>query len=100
MPKVMVIYYSRTGNTEKMAELMAQGCREVSGVEVEMVKLPGVDMTAVLEAHGFAQAPAQKLSDILAVEVGFERIVPGGKPGILMPVATVEMGEAADDFDV
>jgi NAD(P)H dehydrogenase (quinone) len=53
MPKVMVIYYSRTGNTEKMAQLMAQGCREVSGVEVEMVKLPGVDMTAVLEADGY-----------------------------------------------
>jgi len=54
MPKVMVIYYSRGGNTEKMAELVAQGCREVSGVEVEMVKLPGVDMTAVLEADGYA----------------------------------------------
>ena len=54
MPKLMVIYYSRTGNTEKMAQLMAQGCREVLGVEVEMVELPGVDMTAVLEADGYA----------------------------------------------
>jgi len=54
MPKVMVVYYSGTGNTDKMAELIAEGCREVSGVEVEMTKLPGADMEAVAEADGFA----------------------------------------------
>ena len=54
MPKVMVIYYSQGGNTEKMAQLVAEGCRQVRGVEVEMAKLPGVDMQAAGDADGYA----------------------------------------------
>ncbi len=54
MAKIAVIYYSGTGNTEKMAQLVAEGCRQVAGVEVEMIQLPGVDMQAVLQADGCA----------------------------------------------
>jgi NAD(P)H dehydrogenase (quinone) len=54
MAKVMVIYYSKTGNTRKLAELIAEGAREVSGVEVEMIELPGGDMAAVAAADGYA----------------------------------------------
>ena len=54
MAKVVVVYYSKTGNTEKMAELIAEGCREVSGTEVEMVKLPGADMDTIAPADGYA----------------------------------------------
>ncbi len=54
MPKVAVVYYSKSGNTEKMAELIAEGCRQVEGVEVEMVSLPGADIEAVSGADGFA----------------------------------------------
>jgi flavorubredoxin len=36
MPKILVLYYSRTGNTEKMAKAVAEGARLVSGVEVEL----------------------------------------------------------------
>jgi flavorubredoxin len=54
MPKVAVVYYSESGNTEKMAELVAEGCRRVEGVQVEMVRLPGAEVGAVCEADGFA----------------------------------------------
>jgi len=54
MPKVSIVYYSKTGNTHKLAELVAEGCQEVSGVEVEMIRLPEFDMQAVLEADGLA----------------------------------------------
>lgn len=54
MPKVAVVYYSKSGNTEKMAELIAEGCRRVEGVGVEMVSLPGADMEAVSTADAFA----------------------------------------------
>jgi len=54
MAKIAVIYYSKTGNTEKMAELVAEGCRQVPGVEVRMMKLPELDMQGVLEADGHA----------------------------------------------
>jgi len=36
MPKVLIIYYSQTGNTEKMAEALSEGIRNVGGVEVEL----------------------------------------------------------------
>lgn len=36
MPKVLVLYYSRTGNTEKMSKSVAEGVRSVQGVDVEL----------------------------------------------------------------
>ena len=34
MSKILVAYYSRTGNTEKMANAVAEGAKRVSGTEV------------------------------------------------------------------
>jgi flavorubredoxin len=34
MPKILVFYYSRTGNTEKMANAVVEGVKSVQGVEV------------------------------------------------------------------
>ncbi|MEM2102278.1 MAG: flavodoxin domain-containing protein [Candidatus Bathyarchaeia archaeon] len=36
MTKILVLYYSRTGNTEKMAHAVAEGARTVQGVEVKL----------------------------------------------------------------
>ena len=36
MSKILVVHYSRTGNTEKMAKAIAEGARLVQGVEVEL----------------------------------------------------------------
>lgn len=36
MSKILVLYYSRTGNTEKMARAVAEGARSVQGTEVEL----------------------------------------------------------------
>ena len=36
MTKVLVLYYSRTGNTEKMAKTVAEGAKAVQGIEVEL----------------------------------------------------------------
>ncbi|MFA4030054.1 MAG: hypothetical protein GDYSWBUE_001449, partial [Candidatus Fervidibacterota bacterium] len=36
MPTVLVIYYSRTGNTQAMAEAVAEGAKSVPGVKVEL----------------------------------------------------------------
>lgn len=36
MAKILVLYYSRTGNTQKMAEAVTEGTRSVQGVEVEL----------------------------------------------------------------
>ncbi len=39
MPKVLIIYDSKTGNTQKMSEAVAEGVKSVKGVEVEMYKV-------------------------------------------------------------
>ena len=39
MPKVVVIYDSQTGNTEKMAKAVVDGVRMVEMVEVELLKV-------------------------------------------------------------
>jgi flavodoxin I len=36
MPRILVLYYSRTGNTEKMATAVAEGARTVRGATVEL----------------------------------------------------------------
>jgi flavodoxin I len=36
VPKILVLYYSQTGNTQKMARAVAEGARTVPGVEVEV----------------------------------------------------------------
>lgn len=36
MPEILVLYYSRTGNTEKMAKAVVEGAKTIQGVEVEL----------------------------------------------------------------
>jgi flavodoxin I len=36
MPKILVLYYSRSGNTEKMAEAVVDGAKSVGNVDVEL----------------------------------------------------------------
>ena len=38
--KIVVIYDSRTGNTEKMAKVIAEGAGTITQVEVKMFGLP------------------------------------------------------------
>jgi flavorubredoxin len=54
MPKILVLYHSRTGNTRLMAEAIEEGAEMVQGVEVE------------LKDH----AEAEELADFDAIVVG------------------------------
>jgi flavorubredoxin len=36
LPKILILYYSRTGNTEKIAMAVAKGAKAVQGTEVEV----------------------------------------------------------------
>jgi flavodoxin I len=36
MTRILVLYYSRTGNTEKMAQAVVNGAKNVQGTDVEM----------------------------------------------------------------
>jgi NAD(P)H dehydrogenase (quinone) len=52
MKKIAIIYYSRTGNTEKMARLIAEGVRAESDVQAEIVKVEGFPAEKSLEYDG------------------------------------------------
>ena len=57
MKKILVVYHSQyKGNTKQMAELVAQGCQEVEGVEVAMINVneARVDMAELETCDGLA----------------------------------------------
>jgi NAD(P)H dehydrogenase (quinone) len=49
---VLITYYSRSGNTEKMAEVVAAGVKQVSGVEVDLRPVAEVTPDDLLAADG------------------------------------------------
>ena len=54
MANIMVIYYSRTGNTRKMADLVAEGAGQDGSHQVQLVPAQDVDSVDLLAIDGFA----------------------------------------------
>ncbi|MCS7215184.1 MAG: flavodoxin domain-containing protein [Thermodesulfovibrio sp.] len=52
MKKILVAYYSRTGNTEKMAKMIAQGLKE-KGINVDLKKVEEVNIDSLTEYSGY-----------------------------------------------
>jgi len=52
MTRVLIIYDSKTGNTEKTAVLVAEGVKTVEGIECILKKVDDVDVNELLEADG------------------------------------------------
>lgn len=74
--KVLVLFYSLTGHTARLAEYIAQGVREIEGVEVEIKQVPELMPKEVIENNPQLKAANETLADI--------------------PVATIEDLTAAD----
>ena len=54
MGKILILYDSRTGNTSTMAELVADGSRQVSGMEVRLLSVDEATIEDALWADGIA----------------------------------------------
>lgn len=52
MPKVLIVYYSRSSNTKKMAELIALGVKRENDVEVKVKAVQDTKVEELLEADG------------------------------------------------
>lgn len=52
MAKILVVYDSKTGNTEKMAYAVAEGAKQVEGVEVIVKKVDKTNLDDLLAADG------------------------------------------------
>ncbi len=70
--KVKIIFYSMYGHIYKMAEAVAEGAREVEGVEVELLQVPELVPEDILEKSGakqarqaFAHIPTAKVDDLV-----------------------------------
>ena len=51
MSKVLIVYYSRTGNTERMANIIAEAIKE-NNVDVECKKVENTEPQELLEVDG------------------------------------------------
>ena len=54
MAKILIVYHSQTGNTEKMAYDVAEGARGIEGVDVILKKAADATLDDLLTADGFA----------------------------------------------
>lgn len=52
MARLLVVYYSRSGNTRAMAEHVAQGARSVAGVEVDLRAVQDTSPDDLLQYDG------------------------------------------------
>ncbi len=52
LKKILVIYHSQTGNTEKMAAQVAAGVESISGVDVLLRKAVDAKLSCLLECDG------------------------------------------------
>ena len=52
MAKILIIYYSRSGNTKRMAELIEEGVSAQGGVEVETKAVEDIDVNELKSVEG------------------------------------------------
>ena len=52
--KILIIFDSNTGNTEKLAQAVAKGVKKVPGVTVELKRTEKVEFQDVIAADGYA----------------------------------------------
>jgi multimeric flavodoxin WrbA len=54
MTKILIVYHSQTGKTEKLAHAVADGAKSIEGVEVILKKAGDATLEDLLTADGFA----------------------------------------------
>ena len=54
MAKILIVYHSQTGKTQKMAEAVAEGAKSIEGVEVILKKAADATLEDLLMADGLA----------------------------------------------
>ena len=54
MARVLVVYHSRTGNTRAMAQAVAEGVKEVAGVDVVLKEAEQVSVSDLIGADALA----------------------------------------------
>jgi len=102
MPKVLVVYFSRTGNTEKMANSVAEGVKEAGAeVVVKKAELVKIDDLVAADAIAFGSATSWgymggKLKDVFENMLIQARDKFNGKPfTVFTSAGAIEGGKRA-----
>jgi len=78
VPKLLILYYSQTGNTERMAKAVGEGAKSVPNVNVELVYYAKVEDLANADAiifgaptyyHDFSVDVKKLLEEVAAKEI-------------------------------
>ncbi len=64
MPKVLILYYSMYGNVFRMAAAVAEGAREVEGVEVDIKTVPELIPDHVIQSNAAMKAVKELQKDV------------------------------------
>jgi multimeric flavodoxin WrbA len=76
----MVMYHSGTGNTRKLAELVADGARSVKGTEVKLVAAGELNLAEAAKADGYAIGSPDYFSYVAGeVKAFFDKILNDGR---------------------
>src|SRR5687767_14425222 len=60
MPKVLVLFYSRTGNTARLADAIVEGARSVKFTEVDVRRIDDLAPAQVIESvAGWSESRAE-----------------------------------------
>lgn len=84
--KALVLYYSKTGNTRHMAEVIAAGMGKVAGVEAKACSIEDVDEAWALESKCIILGSPIYCSNVSAavktfLDSSFKKYRPAGKLG-------------------
>lgn len=74
--KILVLFYSFTGHTAKLAEHIAEGAREIDGVEVKVMQVPELIPAEVFKKNpklkeakeSFAHVPVATIDDLTSAD--------------------------------
>ena len=98
MPKVLIVYFSQTGNTEKMAQFVASGAKEEK-VEVELKKVQETNPEDLLKADGVIMGsptyyglPASEILKLLDDSVKYHGKLEGKAGGAFASSANIGGG--------
>ena len=107
MAKMLICYYTRTGNTEKMAEGVAEGAAGVAGVEVETRAVSDVPVDSlkgydaiVIGSPVYYGSMAAELKKLFDESVAFHGALDGKVGGAFASSANIGGGNETTILDI
>ncbi len=107
MAKILLMYYSRTGNTEKLARSVLEGMRQVKGVEITFQPIDQVAVrewlnfdALVIGAPVYYGGPPAEVKEAIDASVDFHGKMRGKLGGAFASSANVGGGNETTALDL